>query len=188
MWSNSCILVTVNTTSIHHYSFRDCTLWANHVFTFFEILLMDSIISERAIVLLMVQKITTGGMSLTLVHGTGNGGWHIQYRESGRAKYFCQASGFSVKRCGWRVHLGLDLSTALWKLTPGKCFSFVCPCWRQSQGTWGEMRSFVKFPKYTKWMKRQQQCQLLKIQSARICLPLYILLGKKKLHIQQGYY
>lgn len=61
------------------------------------------------------KKITAGKMSLTLVHGTGNRGWHIQYRESGRAKYFCQPSGFTVKRWGWRVHLGLDLNRAFWK-------------------------------------------------------------------------
>jgi len=88
---------------------------------YFEILLMDGIISSKAIVLFIVQKITTGKMSLTLVHGTGNGGWHIQYRESGRAKYFRQASGFTAERCGWRVHFGLDLNIALWKLRLQPC-------------------------------------------------------------------
>lgn len=97
---------------LHHYNFRDWTLWAIYVFIFSKILLMNSSFSYKAIVLLAVQKITAGKMSLTLVHGTGNGWWHIQYQESGRAKYFCQASSFTVKRCGWKVHLGLNFNTA----------------------------------------------------------------------------
>lgn len=101
---------------------------------------MDSIISRKGIVQLMVQKITTGKMTLTLLHSTGNGGWHIQYQESGRAKYFCQASGFTVERCGWRVHLGVDLKTAFWRPTPGECmFSFYGPCCLQWQVAGGQM-------------------------------------------------
>lgn len=74
------------------------------------------------------KKLLLGKMSLTLVHGRGNWGWHIQYRETVRAKYLCQPGSFTVKRWGWRVHLGLVLNAACCGLQVLASFFFVGVC------------------------------------------------------------
>lgn len=100
---------------------QQCQGCALHEHTFFQIPpLMESLILKKSYCAVhrikkkkKRKKISLlGKMSLTLVHGRGNGGWHIQYRETVRAKYLCQPDSFTVKRWGWRVHLGLDLNAA----------------------------------------------------------------------------
>lgn len=123
--------IRLNTVNLHSAanSVRDVHCMSTPFFKFLP--LWRASFSRKAIVRFTVwkkkkeKKSLLGKMSLTLVHGGGNGGWHIQYRETVRAKYLCQPDSFTVKRWGWRVHLGLDLNAACCGLQVLASFFFL---------------------------------------------------------------